>query len=242
MKNFNHLLLILISFALTITGCDRASTSSSSSRIVIEIPDKTEFSKLSQQSSKLYSSSVSALAAVDYNSLCFVVNIKGPSIPSQFGSCNVERGITVGSVIPGSQIIIPEVPKGENYSFEIFGLLKANNADACPVVNVTSWNHPLDKVYLLGKTTGVTLIKQDEEVTINLAMPDQSNHMAAQNSFPSLCTATAGAIAPGNFLLGASLTTSLSFKLRSRVSYKEEAKELMGTTLKITRWKAGVTP
>lgn len=229
MIKFSHLTLIFFVLSFAVTGCERASPPSPPSRIVIPIPSQFDFLK----SSKV-STSVSALAVVDYNLLCFAVNIKGPAIRTLSEACNVERGITTGSVAPGNELIIDDVPLGENYTFEIFGLLRNNATETCPAVNVAAWNHPLTKIYLVGKTTGVKLIKQYEDVTIMLTMPDQAAHIAVQNLFPASCGGpTTGLKAKGRVLLGADVLTSARFKLKYRISYKEESRVLSGSTLKI---------
>lgn len=231
MINLNHSAFVAFIMAFASIGCNRADSPSSASRIVIQIPNKSEFLKSSK-----FSAQTSALSVIDYNLLCFAVNISGPAIRSTSNACDVERGITTGSVAPGNELIVSDVPLGENYTFEIFGLLRNNTSEICPSVNLTTWNHPLVKIYLVGKTKGIKLEKQEEEVTITLTMPDSSAHIALQNSFPLSCT-SAEVQASGSFLLAASILTSTSFKLKSRVSFKEESKELLGTTLKIKRWK-----
>jgi|GEM_PF-3092397 len=235
-RKYHASFILIVFFALAQIGCDRPNTSSTSSRIVIPIPNKSEFLKSAKSTS-----AISALASIDYNLLCFAVNIKGPAVRTTSSTCDVERGITAGSVAPGNELIVSDVPLGENYSFEIFGLLRSNTSGACPAVTLTTWNHPLNKIYLLGKTQGVKLIKQEEAVVISLTMPDQSTHIAMQNSFPAACTSTKKA-PTGDFLLGAHIATSASFKLKSRVSYKEESRTLAGATLKIKRSKIGVSP
>ena len=230
MIKFNHPAYILLVLAFAVAGCERANPPSPPSRIVIPIPSQSDFLKASK-----VSSSVSALAVVDYNLLCFAANIKGPAIRTLSEACNVERGITTGSVAPGNELIIDDVPLGENYTFEIFGLLRNSATETCPAVNVAAWNHPLTKIYLVGKTTGVKLIKQNEDVTVMLTMPDQAAHIAAQNLFPASCGGpTSGLKAKGRVLLGADVLTSTRFKLKYRISFKEESKILAtGTTFKI---------
>lgn len=230
-----HFVSIAGLIAFISSGCQRAGAPDSS-RIAIQFPNKAQF-----LNSLKTSSQVSAQGLIDYSLLCFAVNVKSPLISSSTQACDVERGISVGSVPPGSEIIIADVPMGSGNSFEIYGLLRGTSSEACPKVDKTTWNHPLQKIYLIGKTESVTLAKPDEVVTIYLKMPDQSAHLAAKNAFPSSCT-SAGTTAAGSFLLGAGVLTSANFKLKSRVSFKEESTELLGSTLKIKRWKTGVSP
>lgn len=219
--------------AFALAGC-RAEAPSGASQVVIVFPNKAQF-----LSSLKTGSQISALSVIDYNTLCFAVNVKSPKISSTKNSCDVERGISVGSVPTGSEIIVADIPIGSDNTFEIYGLVKSNPADSCPAVNNTTWNHSLNKIYLIGKKTGVLLEKQDEEVTITLTMPEQSSHIAYENSFPATCTAT-GLAGSGTYVLGSAVLTSASFKLNSRASYKEESKELSGPTMKIKDWKTGV--
>lgn len=216
--------------AFAIAGC-RAEAPAGASQVVIVFPNKSQFAN---------SLKVSALAAIDYNSLCFAVNVKSPKILKTQNSCDVERGISMGSVASGSEIVIVDIPIGPDNTFEIYGLVKNSAADPCPVVDKLGWNHSLNKIYLIGKKSGVVLEKQDEEVTIVLTMPDQTRHIAYENSFPASCTST-GVAGSGTHVLGAGLLTSASFKLNSRASFKEESTELIGTTIKIKDWKTGVS-
>lgn len=223
---------LLLSFALAfaLAGC-RAEAPSGASQVVIVFPNKAQFAN---------SLKVSALATIDYNSLCFAVNVKSPKIALTHNSCDVERGISVGSVPTGSEIVVADIPIGSDNTFEIYGLVKSNAGDPCPVVDNTTWNHSPNKIYLIGKKTGVLLEKQDEEITIVLTMPEQTSHIAYENSFPASCIATTGVAGSGTYVLGSAVLTSVSFKLNSRASYKEESTELSGPTMKIRDWKTGV--
>lgn len=226
--------LISFTLAFAIAGC-RAEAPSGASQVVVVFPNKAQFAS---------SLKVSALSVIDYNTLCFAVNVKSPKITTTRNSCDVERGISVGAVPSGSEIVIADIPIGPDNTFEIYGLVKNNAGEPCPVVDKMNWNHSLNKIYLIGKKTGVVLEKQDEEVTIILTMPEQSAHIAYENSFPATCTAN-GVAGSGTHLLGAAVLTSASFKLNSRASYKEESKaesyELSGVTIKIRDWKTGVS-
>lgn len=230
---YSSFLIFTIAFALA--GC-RADAPAGASQVVIVFPNKTQF-----MSSLKSLSQVSALSTINYNSLCFAVNVKSPKIITTHNSCDVERGITVGSVPTGSEIIIVDIPIGSDNTFEIYGLVKANSSEPCPPVDKLSWNHSLNKIYLIGKKTGVLLEKQNEEVTIVLTMPEQTAHIAYENSFPATCTAN-GVAGTGTYVLGAGVLTSASFKLKSRASIKEESIELSsGMTMKIKDWKTGVS-
>ena len=231
---------LLLSFALAFAfaGC-RAEGPLGTAQVAVVFPNKAQFMS-SLKSSLKTGSEVSALAAVNYNSLCFADNVKSPKISLTKNSCDVERGISMGSVPAGSEIVIADIPIGSDNTFEIYGLVKNNSSDTCPTINSTSWNHSLNRIYLIGKKSGVVLEKQDEEVTIVLTMPNQTAHIAYENSFPLSCTAT-GLAGTGTFVLGASVLTSASFKLNSRASFKEESIELTGTTMKIRNWKTGVS-
>lgn len=226
--------ILLMSFAFALAGC-RAEAPSGSSQVAIVFPNKAQF-----MNSLKTGSQVSALAAINYNTLCFAVNVKSPKITTTKNTCDVERGISVGSVPTGSEIIVADIPIGSENTFEIYGLVKSNPSEPCPTVSNASWNHSLNKIYLIGKKTGVVLEKQDEEVTIVLTMPDQTAHIAYENSFPATCTAN-GVAGGGAIVLGAGVLTSASFKLNSRVSYKQGSKELVGTNMKIKDWKTGVS-
>ena len=219
-----------IVFATAIAGC-RAEAPSGASQVVIVFPNEAKFAN---------SLKVSALSNIDYNSLCFAVNVKSPKIFLTHPKCDVERGISVGSVPTGGEIIVADIPIGSDNTFEIYGLVKNNAGDPCPKIDPTTWNHSLNKIYLIGKKSGVTLEKQDEEVTITLTMPQQTSHIAYGNSFPASCTSN-GVAGKGTHLLGAAVLTGTSLKLNSSASFKEESTELTGTTMKIRNWKTGVS-
>ena len=225
------LFFLFFGFTIALTGCGRPDAPAGASQVSIVFPNKSQFAN---------SLKVSALAAIDYNSLCFAVNVKSPKILKTQNSCDVERGISVGSVASGSEIVIADIPIGPDNTFEIYGLVKSNPAEPCPVVDTKNWNHSLNKIYLIGKKTGVILEKQDEEVTITLTMPEQSSHIAYENSFPATCTAN-GVAGTGSYLLGAEVLTGTSLKLKSTASFKEESTELSGITMKIRDWKTGVS-
>ncbi len=232
--NYFYLFFVALLAALVLTGCNRAE--GPTSQIVIKFPNKPQFISSLKTAAK-----VSALTVVDYNLLCFAVNVKGPKISVTNNSCDVERGISMGSVLPDVEMIVPNVPTGSDISFEIYGLLRNNSAEPCPPVDKMQWNHPVNKIYLLGQTVGITLTKIEEEVIVYLSMPAQFAPISVANSFPAACTAIS-VVRPENIFLGSSLLTSASFNLRSRVSYKEESTELSGTTLKIRNGKAGTAP
>ncbi len=229
MNTQNHgLILLLVGFLLV--GCQPASVDSS--RVAIRIPTKEEFQKTSK---------VSALAVIDYNLLCFAINVRGGSIPLKTPSCDVSKGIVAGSVGPGGDIVV-DIPFGFAINFEVIGLLRSSISEACPPVNKDGWNWPIQKIYSLGETKDVRVDKPETTVVISVGMPDTAANLASQMNLPASCSPSTPAGAAGRLPFGAGVQTSTNYRAYSRVSYTTDTKTLSSPNFKIRQWKAEVQP
>jgi hypothetical protein len=218
---------------LCISACRRPAAESAS--VSIQIPSAQEFKKLSKASHSVYS-----LSQVDFSLLCFAVNVKGPAVPltSATSQCDIERGLFAGSVASGQTLTL-DVPDGSNYSFELYGIIRNSTTEACPLNLTTTWGSPVDKVYFLGKTEGVTISPPTAEVVVNVSLPERTQNLIAQNSLPASCS-SAPVLAPtfGRVQTAAAVMSGTTFKVYARASDKDDLKTLQGTQFKIQNWKA----
>lgn len=226
MKSLNQgLILILSSMVLMACQPDLGT----SSKVSIRIPTKEEFYR---------SNKVSALSAVDYNNLCFAVNVKGGLIPGRTSNCDVEKGILKGAVSPGSTIEV-DVPYGDNLVFEVYGLLKTGVSSECRAVSDLRWNWPMSKIYLLGKTSVPVVRDPTIIVAVPVSMPQEDNHIIAQNSLPNSCVNATPAVANiGRIPGGGILQMGTQFRAYSRATHSEQSKELVGSQFRIKHLRA----
>lgn len=219
-KNFIICTLCIFIFV----SCKRAQQEGGSS-ISIQIPTAQQFKA---QQSKL---SAVKSSAIDYSLLCFGVNVKGPGIdPIPAGSCKVEQGITSDQAVKDGGTLTIDVPKGQDRVFEVYGFLRSAAGDACPTTG-PDWNWPVNKIYLLGTKSGVTLLNDSESVAIDITLPDESQNIAIVKAWPASCTgnpvAASGAF--GQQVAGANSLSSASFHLRARVTERNLGTTLTGT-------------
>lgn len=220
--------LFVLSACALLAACQPASVDRS--KIKIRIPTAAEL----QAAGK-----VTSLALIDYNLLCFAVNVTGGPIPSQNLSCDVPKGVITGSVPQGGTLEL-DVPYGEGMTFEVFGLLRTSTSVACPAVTADSWNWPLKKVYSLGKTANIKVSLPDQSVEVMVAMPDAADHLFASLSLPATCEPTQTAPPTvGRVASGAGVLTGSTYKMYGRITSKNEIHEIQGSQFRIRQWTTG---
>lgn len=221
--------VLILSFFI-LSGCQ--PDTGSSSKVRIRIPTKDEFRKANQ---------VGKLSAIDYNLLCFAVNVRGGSIPLKKTTCDITKGIISGAVAPGGALVV-EVPFAYSVAFEILGLLRVSATDPCPKVTDGAWNFPLERIYSLGETSDVRIEKAETNLEIGVTMPDFANNIAQQFNFPNICKTDYGNKTNARFASGAAVQAGTIFRAYARATDKEDSKVLQGTTYRIQQWKTGVGP
>ena len=158
---------------LATSACKRAGDEISS--FSIKIPTAEQLS-----------SKNSVQSVVDYNLLCFAIDIQGGSIPStSANTCQPVKGQMLGSVAPG-QTLQGRINEG-TYTFKVYALKRTNAAQACPAVTADSWNFPLAKVYYAGETANQKIAGETANIELQITLPDESTNMIAHNSFPATC-------------------------------------------------------
>lgn len=224
--------LAVLILGVVVGGCRRPVADIAS--VSIQIPTAKQFRSLSKSSQTVSSQSV-----VDFNLLCFAVNIKGPAVTATPAStCDIERGLFSGSVGAGATLIV-DVPEGSNFTFELYGILRGSTTEACPTGLTTTWGASIDKVYFLGKTTGVTITPPSSEVAITAVLPDQTQSLVAQNSLPATCKpGSSPASSFGRVQTAAAVMSGTTFKVYSRASNKDDTKTLQGAQFKVINWRA----
>ena len=220
-------------------AADEAGTGGGSTAVSIRIPTAQEFNKLS---SKVGSQSVSAQAAIDYDLLCFAVNVKGAGIPTTPAqSCEIERGIINGSVPAGGALTL-DLPAGVA-SFEIYGFLRTSASQGCPTFLPSGWDWPLQKTYFLGRANSITLTPPEANVAISISLPDAAQNLVVQNSWSASCANVGSPVVAknlGRLQTGTQILTGTNFTAYSRVSNKADMRQLQGTYFQVHNWKASL--
>lgn len=202
-----RIFFILLLFPL-LTSCQRKGEETAS--IKIQFPTAQSFGK------------VGTLSTISAANICYVVNVLGSGITEQNKSCDVKRGITAGSVAPGSELSIT-VPSGSNRTVEIYGILRNSPSEPCPAAQ-TNWPVPLTRVYFLGKLNNVEVRPPTTTVDITITLPDSSQNLISQLSLPGSCVASTITEKSGRIFASAELSTSLvnGYKKVSHISFKTE--------------------
>lgn len=235
MKNTFSLrvLVALISANILLTSCDRVATQGRTD-IVIQMPSVQELRKMTK-------SDVSGFAALEYDKICFAVNVKGPGIvATPAKTCNIERGQFAGTVGAGGTLTVT-VDSGENREFELYAYIRNSVSEVCPKPSEGKWAWSLNKIYFLGKVEGVKIVPPETLVEIPFTLPDASQNIIVQNSWPLSClseqtpsVSRIGRVVVGGTILG----TAGSYRAYSKVSTVSDQNTL-GTTYKIRNWKVG---
>ena len=218
---------ILLFSVLGLLACQKPQNDSAS--VTVHIPNAAEF----KASGKLTSQSVT----VNYDQLCFFVNAKGSGIASTSkGSCDIDRGVMGGGVPPGSDITM-DIPGGDNRTIEVYGYLRNSASDACPPLPVDGWGAmPLTKIYFLGQTPAVTIAPPLTQVSVTIALPDSTQNLVVQNSWPVTCSGGAlpGATKhAGRLQVGAAALSSTHYKLSARIADHNEGQILTSSHYRI---------
>ena len=252
MKTINGVLLFLI---YTTIGCGGVDDHLSKvSAIKIQLPTAQEFKKLSTKNlqkraknSSLYSiasSSASTLdTTIEYNNLCFVINVTGSKIINtvlEDLSCNISRGIFKGSVPAGGELSL-ELQSDQIADFEIYAYLRSNTGEICPNITDSEWHWPLDRVYKLGNTKQVKITAPQTDVEININLPLAHQNIVIENSWSSSCLPAIvekNPIVPTHRTsLGSKSLVGSYYKLNGRLASKQETKTLTGSEFKISNWR-----
>jgi hypothetical protein len=185
----------------------------------------------------------SAQSAIDYNKLCFAVNVRGQGIPAIQNNCDVAAGLRTGAVQPGGVLTVDAVPVGESLTFELYGLLRNSTSEPCPSVTAQQWNFPLNKIFLVGHISNYKISKEDETLTIDVSLPASSAHLAAAFSLPASCLPTTPELSPKHRVVVSTLVgATANLKFDTRISFKPQGQNLTGTNLQIKNWSAGGSP
>ncbi len=169
----NYLLIPLI--LIYLIGCDRSSLDKDSTKINLQLPT----------SEKIYESVKSFSQTLPIGKqICFAVNVTGPNIPnliSSSGNCHGSFGSFAGFKEEGSNLSI-DVLKGSDRNFELYMYL-ADAGTLCPSLNENFFTSNLNhaKTYLVGKTSGVNINQDSQNVTINLQFQGLNNSLLANS-------------------------------------------------------------
>jgi hypothetical protein len=229
--------IIVLLNLIALTACYRVQDDSS--KVSIQIPTASQFGKMQNVSASV----------IDYNLLCFAVNVKGPGITtSGANSCDIDRGLFEGQTkAPGEELVI-DVPGGDGRIFEVYAFLKNNSSQSCPIVGKGDWGGwYTNKIYLVGSKEGVTISPPLSTVEIKITLPDSSQNLAAVHSWAPTCLGSAPVVVPtptvaggtqGHIVVGAKELSSTNYKMRARVADKNIEQELVGPNY---RFKGGVS-
>jgi hypothetical protein len=178
-----------------------------------------------------------AASNIDYNLLCFTVNVKGglgtsgvaDIVTTPATTCKVERGILANqSVAAPGTLTVDAVPVGTGRIFEVYGFLRNSTSDACPATS-PDWSWPILKTYYLGSSTA-DLSKDVESVSINFTLPPNTQNLAVVKNWPAACGGVKSATSSfGHVLAGAKAISSASYQMRVRVAEKNLDQTLVGT-------------
>lgn len=220
--------MIALAACTVLLGCTRAAEEATS--FSIQIPTGKQMS----------AKDTSIQSALDFDLLCFVVDIQGNGIKAkEADTCSPSRGQVLGSVSSGSSIsgsIVSGI-----YNFKIYALRRDSLSEECPRVTPDSWNWPLAKVYMIGESLGQKVAGEKADISIKLSMPDSANNLITQNSMPTICNSVG---APGNQLvdrgriqLGAKPLVGTTYKMYARFNSIPQTQDLTGSQHKIQNWK-----
>ncbi len=215
-------------FLSTLASCGRSASKTVS--VSIQIPSATELKKISAFTSG---------AQLDVSKLCFGVNIKNKNKPlPPAKSCDIERGLIAGTVQPGESITFAEVESGPGYEFELYAVYRDSASQPCPSI-LNKWNAPLNKVYILGSSTGVELKPPTTQVTIVYQVPDASQNIVVQKSWPSSCLFQTNTKRDyGRIVTASGLLSSNGYRLYSKMSSLND-QTIGSTNFKIKSGKVG---
>lgn len=228
--------MIAFSLLMMVGGCGPRPQTQDSSVVSIRAPQSND-SSMFQSASPIPSN----------RKACYGISVSGPGITSVAAqSCSPQTGITAGFVASGG-VISASVPRGEGRKIDLYLYLMAEGDNsACFAMGASFIPSQLDKIYLLGSVSNVTLARDSEEVTIFANFPGVSENIAKQLSFPSSCIVAApspdpspsDSSPPGNGLdvrsgfrvsSGAQLSTGSGIKLYGRAGNIQKSQIATGS-------------
>jgi hypothetical protein len=163
----------------SLVACTRATDDLTGGGVKIQIPTSQEFFGNGNQS----------LAQVNYDRLCFAVHVTGAGVDSATGPvCSWKTGKAVGYLPPGGTLVIDDLPRNSELTFEIFGFLRGTTSDTCGALPDVLTQNELERTYFLGKTKK-TLLSLTESVAVSLILPDETSHLGTQISLAASCPA-----------------------------------------------------
>lgn len=226
-RNVSFIKVFFIASLCALAACKRAAEEAT--QFTIQIP-----------TAKQMSEKFSAQSAVDFDSMCFVVDVQGSNITSiPANTCQPEKGTMFGGVSAG-QVVSGSVTEG-TYTFKVYGLKK--DSGGCPgTINPELWNGwGLKKIYLLGEKVGQAVSGPTADINIVVSLPDENDHLFAHNSLPASCDPSSESpMKNGRDLMSADkLILGTTYRAYSRVNNRPDTKILSGTMYKIKNWKAG---
>jgi hypothetical protein len=230
-----NILLITIFF---LASCTRPTSSNNENQFKIVFPKK-----LSKQLSKTTSISAQgiSLSEITYENLCFAVNVKSESTTLTSGNlCQVEQGIVVGSVDPGRSIEVT-LKTSKTIDVEIYGFLRTQSTDPCPVIALGKWDWPVEKTFLLDSQKGIPVTSPVTDVNVSLLLPTSDKNVAVTNNWPLACLPDvikppSNSVTRGTLVSNANLQQSSKFRLYSRMVNKPDMKLLKGSRYEIKHW------
>jgi len=215
-------LLISFTIFLSLIGCSRKQEGLSS--ISIQMP--------------AMHGKVGALASLPVGRVaCYGVAIRGPGITGVGATnCHPELGMSLGFVAAGGTLQA-EVPKGNSRTFDVYLYLHPTGVTApCPNMITAFTTLSSQNLYKIGSLPSVTLEKDVEVITIPTTYPGDSNHLYAQNSYPSSCLPAAGPTPKNGFQISSSKdvsTDGATYTLYGRVGRAVESKEVSNGSFKL---------
>ncbi len=208
MERYRILLLsTLATFAL---GCQR-TPDNESARIIIQVPEALN---------KTENTGAPNTTMPTDRKICYGVNVTGPGIALQTpNTCSLASGLLAGFVEPGKTVEIT-VPRGENRSIELYAFLQSPGQNApCPQFAPSLSSNMVSRIYRVGSTSGVNLLKDTETVDITASFPGLANHIGQELGMPATCIATINPPQPTGFQVssGAGIATGGGKKLFGRI-------------------------
>jgi hypothetical protein len=170
------------------SACVRPAGKDASSRVLIQTPDLSLAANVSTQS-----------AIPTGQKACYGVSVTGEGIGATAGGgCGLSVGASAGFV-EGSSTLSLELPRGSDRTFELFIYL-VSTTESCPKFDPTMLSKlsDLKKIYRSGKTSGVTLNQDQQNVTINVLFPGEEQSLFTVE--PAVASCSMGSMFKGSLL------------------------------------------
>lgn len=167
-RSFSFQIGLVLGIALLLGACSRPQQELSS-QVTFRAPSLKNRAK---------NSAMAALPAD--KKACYGINVTGPGIAiTHDGECGLKLGIPGGFIAEGESMVV-YVPKGESRTFSVIMTLVGTN-ESCPSFDggfVSSLANA-HKSYLAGSTSEVTLVNDEESVSIAVSFPGETQTIAA---------------------------------------------------------------